>query len=112
MQWAEKNGKVLSNALYVLREERELISGEDMVDYITNYPHCQHINGDQLKDFNASSTIPTPLQFHRKNNVEKKRQLRNMWTDEEHKKFEAALSEHGPKRLKEISNAIGTRSVS
>ena len=40
MLLAEKNGKIGSNALYVLRQERELISGEDVLDYIINYPEC------------------------------------------------------------------------
>jgi len=56
--------------------------------------------------------MTNPLTYHRKSNFEKKRQLRNMWSEDEHKKFEVALTEYGPKRLKEISNAISTRSVS
>ena len=38
---AEQTGQS-SNALYVLREEQELISQEDMIDYITKYPHCHY----------------------------------------------------------------------
>ena len=29
-----------SNALYVLREEQELVSQDDMMDYFVNHPYC------------------------------------------------------------------------
>lgn len=43
IQQSDQKGEIGNNALYVLREERELISGEDMMDYIVNYPHCQMV---------------------------------------------------------------------
>ncbi len=33
-----------SNALFVLREEQELVSQEDMIDYTINHPYCHYIN--------------------------------------------------------------------
>ena len=46
IQQSDQKGEIGNNALYVLREERELISGEDMMDYIVNYPHCQMIKSE------------------------------------------------------------------
>lgn len=39
---AEKTGQI-SNALYVLREERELISKNDFADYVLNHPECHFL---------------------------------------------------------------------
>mgnify|MGYP006999513312 CR=1 FL=1 len=39
---SEKTGQI-SNALFVLREERELISQSDMADYVLNHPECHFI---------------------------------------------------------------------
>ena len=43
-----------SNALFVLREERELISQDDMMDYFINHPYCHFIDSDQNANPNGA----------------------------------------------------------
>ena len=46
---ASEAGQSIGNALYVLRQERELISQEDLMDYLLNYPHCQFLPASSAK---------------------------------------------------------------
>ena len=62
MTQAEKTGQI-SNALYVLREERELISQNDMADYVLNYPECQYLY-DKEQTFNEENDIEQEPKFH------------------------------------------------
>ena len=75
-----------------------------MVDYITNYPHCQLPGAAGSAE---AMTVSPPNQADLLDNLKnqhKKRQypvlrkqLRHPWTDEEHKLFVGALTDHGPR---------------
>ena len=52
------------------------------------------------------------LGSNQQQNFEKKKQVRNLWSENEHNIFVKALEKYGTKNLKETSKCIGTRSVS
>jgi len=86
------------NTPFVLRDERELVSQQDLDKFYTSLPN---------KTFQVNPAISE----QKIGDKTKKKQVKHPWTDDEHKLFLEALEKFGPKKLRDLTQYIKTRTL-